>query len=253
MTDPDPEVYEGLCMLLGLSSDDLPSADCKEDGNSPNNQDDDDYATGFHVRSYLPVEKKHAHIAVPEELRKWIDSEHDESIFSNTHCINESSGMMMNKPSSVALVNLSSIGKGNGLMATEKIRRGEVIYTERALYAAQIDPVVQFAPLFYEECVESQDFKTDFSYSVRACQCCFRSLETSSCLLNIATQDNKDTSIPNPNLTKNIPYPNLWPIHDYVPQPILNNEFSDEQENEGFASQHYNFPASIHRCQNCQV
>jgi hypothetical protein len=77
-------------------------------------------------------------------------------------------------------------GQGNGLLATTNIRKGSIIYTERAMQAAQPS-----------------------SSSVRACQHCFSSLEPMSTL---TTADNQQW----------LPLPHLWP----VPELRFTNEQS---------------------------
>lgn len=77
----------------------------------------------------------------------------------------------------VRIVDLSLSGRGNILVATERIERGQVIFTERAAVANQL-----------------------FASRIRACQICFRSLEPiHSCCIS--------TSEP-------LPSPHLWPVLD---------------------------------------
>lgn len=77
----------------------------------------------------------------------------------------------------VRIVDLSSEGRGNILVATERIERGQVIFTERAAVASQL-----------------------FAATIRACQFCYRSLEPiHSCCLSSSEQ---------------LPSPHLWPILD---------------------------------------
>lgn len=77
------------------------------------------------------------------------------------------------EPHPLQVVDMSEHQRGNGLVATRPIFRGEVLYTERAAAASQVDE------------------------RVKACQSCFRSLEgASTCQLT-------DTSLP---------LPHLWPI-----------------------------------------
>jgi hypothetical protein len=78
----------------------------------------------------------------------------------------------------VRIVDLSSEGRGNILVATERIKRGQVIFTERAAVASQL-----------------------FGATIRACQFCFRSLEPiHSCCVS---------------KTEQLPSHHLWPISNF--------------------------------------
>ena len=81
----------------------------------------------------------------------------------------------------------SSEGKGNILIATRPIKRGEVIFTEQAADAAQ-------ALVARPKCVSGESIAR--RHEVRACQNCFKSLEESSSL-------SKDSVIPHANLWPN--------------------------------------------------
>ena len=82
------------------------------------------------------------------------------------------------------LVDMEAEGRGNGLVATQAIPRGTVIYTEQAAVATQLPS----------------------SISIRACQCCFRSLE------------------PITKLSDKLPCADLWPV-----APPL--EFQEQEHN----------------------
>lgn len=101
--------------------------------------------------------------------------EHEQSpafsrVFDKAFCISPNA---VTTPPPVQVVTIPE--QGNGLVATSRIRKGAIIYTECALIAAQ-----------------------STSSSVRACQHCFRSLEPISTL---QTEEHKQ-----------LPLPNLWPI-----------------------------------------
>lgn len=89
---------------------------------------------------------------------------------------------------SVRVVDLSLEGRGNALIATSRIRAGDVIYTERAAVATQV-----LLPQ-----------KSGSVHPVRACQFCFRSLEPSS-----SCQISQDA-------TALLPSSQLWPVPDIV-------------------------------------
>lgn len=81
----------------------------------------------------------------------------------------------------VRVVDLSAEGRGNALIATQRIAAGDVIYTERAAVATQLPQ------------------QTNASV-VRACQHCFRSLEPiASCQMSIESS---------------LPMAYLWPVPD---------------------------------------
>jgi len=72
--------------------------------------------------------------------------------------------------------------RGNGLVVTRPIARGEVIYTERAAMATQVPQI---------------EAGSETNFAVRACQHCFRSLEPVS-------------SCQSPD--EPLPMPHLWPV-----------------------------------------
>ena len=249
MTDPDPEADEGLCMLLGLTSmNDMPSSHCTEDD------------VQMKRMNKSNIEQKSNQVRVVEEIQqsvscqtlsldlKTFPKDQDESLFTCAHSIDKLTGMMIDKPSSVSLVDLSSVGKGNGLMARKYIRKGEVIFTERALYAAQIDTLVQ-RPTESSLQEGAPIDPNRFSYSVRSCQYCFRSLETSSCLTTIVNRDK--TKIHPSSLLESIPHPELWPIGDYEPQPLPKKDINICKSSR--KGQFVTFPESIQQCSSCQV
>jgi hypothetical protein len=85
---------------------------------------------------------------------------------------------------SVQVVDLSAYERGNGLIATRAIPRGETIYTERAAIASQIP---------------EKDEEGNVNFAVRACQHCFRSLAP------VASCQTLTDSAP-------LPLPDLWPV-----------------------------------------
>jgi hypothetical protein len=87
-------------------------------------------------------------------------------------------------------------GRGNGLVATQGIPRGTVIYTERAAAATQLPS------------------PSSSSSSIHACQYCFQSLEPISKLSSEAMP---------------LPCPELWPIPELV---FFDNDDSNEEQEE---------------------
>ncbi|GKY99456.1 hypothetical protein MPSEU_000900100 [Mayamaea pseudoterrestris] len=102
------------------------------------------------------------------------------SIFENSSCSMSPNTTNLSPPVQI----IAMPNRGNGLIATTNIRRGAVIYTERAFLAAQHDAV-----------------------SVRACQHCFRSLEPIS-KLKVANAVSSDD--------RQLPLPSLWAIPDII-------------------------------------
>jgi hypothetical protein len=89
-------------------------------------------------------------------------------------------------------VQVSAIpNRGNGLVVTTDIRKGSVIYTERALLAAQQNLL-----------------------SVRACQKCFCSLEPISKLISVNSSSNQQ-----------LPFANMWPVPEFSYDSQLQNDF----------------------------
>lgn len=83
--------------------------------------------------------------------------------------------------------------RGNGLIATRQIRKGEVIFTERAVVVTQLPPMCIV-------CQNEMETRAWSSVSIRACQSCFRSLEPISTLSS-------------PGIA--LPLTQLWPVPEY--------------------------------------
>jgi len=82
------------------------------------------------------------------------------------------------------------------LIAARYIQKGEVIFTERALDAAQLG-------------LQQND-----GARVCGCQHCFKSLQPISCLLTRVKDKQGDVSSTSSQCLDNLPYPHLWPIRD---------------------------------------
>lgn len=109
-----------------------------------------------------------------------------DSLFHWAHACDRDGRLKM---PSVQVVDLSASGRGSGLIATAKIDRGELIYTERAAIATQIPQG------------DDDGDTTAGSFSVRACQHCFRSLEP------VASCTDEDSP--------KLPMAHLWPIPEF--------------------------------------
>jgi SET domain len=136
-----------------------------------------------------------------------------DSVYSFAHTISRR-GMCDERPS-VAIVDMGA-ERGNGLIATREISRGDVLYTERAALATQIP--------------RTGDVGLG-SFSVRACQNCFRSMEPiESCQLSRSA-------------LASFPMPHLWPVlgFDFEQGEGLNPESRIHRDKYG----------RIH-CQDCQ-
>ena len=102
----------------------------------------------------------------------------------------------------VRVLDLSSEGRGNALIATERISAGEVIYTEQAVVATQLPE-----PTTSDDDDDEDDYGTPSTWSIRACQCCFRSLEPiSSCICCCQKSVGERSS------DRRFPMEHLWPI-----------------------------------------
>jgi CxxC motif-containing protein len=91
------------------------------------------------------------------------------------------------QPPAVSVVEI--LNKGNALVATRDIRRGEIIFTERAAAAIQLD--------------SRNDVDSERKTPVRACQNCYRSLEPAS------------SSISSQEQSTSLPLSELWPVCEY--------------------------------------
>jgi hypothetical protein len=125
-----------------------------------------------------------------------------------------------------------------GLIASIPIRKGQVIFTERAMEATQI-PV---------SCSVCQNNPYMTGYRVRACQDCFRSLEPASSLSQIRDEEH----------TQNLPLKDLWPIAEYSLDGENNSyqAYSSKRIVEVQHSSrhsHSHLVNQIYRCQGCQA
>jgi hypothetical protein len=106
------------------------------------------------------------------------------------------------QPPAVSVVEI--LNKGNALVATRDIRRGDIIFTERAAGAIQLD--------------SRNDVDGKRKIPVRACQNCYRSLEPASS--GISSQE---------HLTS-LPLAELWPVCEYeadleiIPETTLSKD-----------------------------
>ena len=140
-----------------------------------------------------------------------------------------SNGQIVTPP--VEILDLSSEHKGNILIATRAISKGEVIFTEKALVGAQVARGIceicsgNSATSSSSSSSSSSGNKNNGNnnnglYAVRGCQHCFKSLEPASCLSSSyhnMTADN--VSINDAETQKkdelSIPLSELWPVMEY--------------------------------------
>lgn len=99
----------------------------------------------------------------------------NEAIYSQAHCVLENGSIAKPK---VQVVDLSHLGRGNALVSTQSIPKGNVIFTERAACCVSVE--------------------MDRNPSVRYCQNCFRSME--------------------PIPSNDWPMPHLWPTLPFTTQ-----------------------------------
>ena len=160
-------------------------------------------------------------------------SEEDPTIFSNAYrCTPD--GRIERPPVRVVHVggtsnnnNHNNLSKGNGLVATQFIPRGTVIYTEQAATATQPLPPTLL------ETSSSHNQEKNSSMIVQACQNCCRSLEPISKLLsNNKTHVGGDSD--DSRVSSLLPHPELWPILplDFVERKTdKNDEVADDENN----------------------
>lgn len=207
----DQEKEEGLQLLFGeLFSSDV-NATAWENESLP--ESEDDVATAASVtetRSSNDMAKRR-----PKPFRgKEVPYEEEAFAFAykcSGYCSQD--GRVEKPP--VKIVDLSSIGRGYGLVASRRIPRGEVLFTEKAAVASQIP---QVSGISDKSC-----------FPTRGCQNCFRSLETISSCEKVSSSGHS------------FPSPELWPVLDF--------EFSnnDGQDSECRRDRH-----GRHQCMSCQ-
>jgi len=175
--DSDSEAEEGLRLLLGgLSGLDISAA-------AWDNQSEESSLASLEKiledRTTLDIEAPtHRDPSVRPKIydTSRISNTCGDLLFARAHKMDANGRLEL---PSVGVVDLSNEGRGNALVATKKIRKGQVIYSEQAALATQL--------------VGSR---------VRACQFCFRSLEPiSSC--GITTHSDGV-----------LPLKHLWPVMD---------------------------------------
>lgn len=168
--DSSGEAEEGLQYLLGgLASSDF-TCDAWDNQSLPDRIDSD----SDRVKLQRNQEKTKIQQPLNVVLHGVSNAIQCDEAYTNAYRSSQYCNPNASRPP-VRIVDLSSQGRGNILVATEQIERGQVIFTERAAVASQL-----------------------FASTIRACQFCFRSLEpiTSCCV-------SKQELLPNPH---------HWPI-----------------------------------------
>jgi len=108
-------------------------------------------------------------------------------------------GQILKPP--VQILDRSHENEGNILIATKRVPKGQVIFTEKALEGIQLP-----TPSSTTTTTTGNNL-----YAVRACQNCFKSLEPASCLSS-----------------KEIPFSELWPVPEYESE--IDNPLSEPQD-----------------------
>jgi SET domain len=129
------------------------------------------------------------------DTRPYSLTEHDEEddvLFENAYkCSGYGTPNYTVEKPPVRVVDFGDSNRGRGLVATRALARGEVIYTERAWVATQLLPA------------GNQE-------AVKACQTCFRSLESWTKL--IPKKRNDDEGGGDYSSADLFPFPELWPV-----------------------------------------
>ena len=222
----DAEVDEGLNILLGLSRNDITCSNWDEEGNNS-------------VSSKSPLRKVNAK-AKRDETRnkecfnlqelKHLPQNVCSFLMERAHAIDPRTGTLCLPP--VVPCDFSVFERGNVLIASKSIRKGDIIFTERAQIAAQQKPM--------------QYTGSGICYSARGCQYCHRSLEMGDCL-NKGKCSNKGESG-----SYAMPLRQLWPIPDYE-CIYFNSEDEEKEKCDSQASKHIPFPGGVYFCRSCDV
>jgi hypothetical protein len=202
---------EGLIFLLGgLSTETMANTDWKEEAiivgpDGKNNSGE---------ISIVPTLPQTSYDHQQQQL-------YEEKTDGNSHHVYErafqlsKTGQILKPP--VKILDLSSENRGNILIATKPIQKGQLIFTERALEGAQApfgrcrlsnQTLNSNGSCSPPSNILSNSF-ADRLYTVRGCQHCFRSLEPASSLSKKTENGNSES--------EQIPMSNLWPVLEYPP------------------------------------
>lgn len=192
----DSDGEDLMATLCGLSSATMSSTDWKEDDNSLESQSQQNSQQAQQGNQWCSCGEK-----VRIHNMHATSSGNHENVFSRAFQAS-SDGKFFKPP--VLIIDLSSEDKGNILVATRTIQKGEVIFTERALEAAQVP---------FGRCIRCSSSQGDQMYTVRGCQHCFRSLEPASSLLGKGHTG-----------SGRIPLSELWPVTEYVDLHVNESE-----------------------------
>ncbi|KAG7345536.1 SET methyltransferase domain containing protein [Nitzschia inconspicua] len=163
--------------------------------------------------TYMDLKKAKRKLGLPtvrDTIREQCDN-NDEVLFQNAFVCSESftstSNHKVQRPP-LQIVHFKDNDRGNGLVATRFLAKGQVIYTERAAVATQ-----QLLLLLQPTKNGREDLKssnlTAIQATVQACQQCFRSMEHWTKLVRQQqTTDGQEFAQP----STSIPYPELWPV-----------------------------------------
>lgn len=190
------DAQEGLAMLLGgLATCDMTSVewDAKEEDDTMREQQKQPQSSSA-LSILTPRTKRMVHHIPVGNSSPSPEQNSPDVLFSQCcdRAFSISSNGNISKPP-VSIVDMSNINnRGFSLIANRNIRRGELIYTERATEACQMP-----AP--------------EGLYRVRGCQYCFRSLEPASSILCMDSA------------CKEIPMAEYWPIPEYQIASSLTN------------------------------
>ena len=214
--DCDCSAEEGLMFLLGgLSTETMACTDWtvpEEDHGTANDGISRDDSHSNSTTAAAAARTYHHHTTEglgDNDNDNDNDNGEEREIYKRAFRLSPTAGQALKPP--VKVLNLSSERRGNILIATESIPKGQVIFTERALEAAQV-PFGHCAICQLQPGPTTSKASVRGLYTVRACQHCFQSLEPASSLSNTKDDDGDDDDA----TTRTIPLSELWPVPEYV-------------------------------------
>jgi len=131
----------------------------------------------------------------------------------------------------VQIVNVDSCNQG--LIAMAAIRKGEVIFTERAMEATQtpVSCCICSSSSRARNCIQKRNHRIPCMYPIKACQHCFRSLQPASSL----SQSLDDGQV------HTLPMAHLWPIAEYQLKSSTHfDDYYDDNDYENRSAGHDN-------------
>jgi len=226
----DAEVDEGLNILLGLSRDDITCSNWDEEGNNSALNSSSSMSPLRKVNAKAKRDEKRNTECFNLQELKYLPQKVRSFLMERAHAIDPRTGTLCLPP--VVPCDFSVFERGNVLIASKSIRKGDIIFTERAQIAAQQKPI--------------QYTGDRICYSARGCQYCYRSLEMGDCL------SKGECSSKGESVSFVMPLRQLWPIPDYE-CIYFNSEDEEKEKYDSQVSKHIPFPGGVYFCKSCDV